>query len=329
MRASRLVSLLLLLQNRGRLTAQQLAGELDVSVRTIYRDIEALSIAGVPVYGEGGPSGGYQLVAGYRTRLTGLTGAEAESLFLAGVPVAAAELGLGTMLAAAELKLLAALPPPLRDRAGQVRQRFHLDVPGWFREAGPTPFLAAVADAVWRQRCIRVDYQRWSGRVSRELEPLGVVLKSGVWYVVAASGGDVRTYRVAGILGLETLDEDFQRPEDFDLPAFWSAWTRRYESSLHQGEAVVRLSADAVAKLPVLLGRAVADAVDRTGVADGDGFVRATIPVEKPVVAHDFLVKLGAGVEVLAPAELRELMAATARKLAEAYRVAPTTAQLP
>jgi predicted DNA-binding transcriptional regulator YafY len=324
-----LVSLLLLLQNRGQLTAQQLAGELEVSVRTIYRDIEALSAAGVPVYGEGGPSGGYRLVDGYRTRLTGLTGAEAESLFLAGVPVAAAELGLGTMLAAAELKLLAALPPALRDRAGQVRQRFHLDVPAWFREAEPTPFLAAVADAVWRQQRVRVDYERWSGRISRELEPLGVVLKSGLWYVVAASGDDLRTYRVASILDLETLDEPFERPADFDLPAFWSAWARRYESSVHQGEAVVRFSADAVAKVPSLLGRAVADAVARTGVADRDGFVRATIPVEKPAAAHDFLLRFGAGVEVLEPAELRELLSATARKLAAAYRVAPTTAQLP
>ncbi len=323
------MSLLLLLQNRGQLTAQQLADELEVSIRTIYRDIEALSASGVPVYGEGGPSGGYRLVAGYRTRLTGLTGAEAESLFLSGVPVAAAELGLGSMLAAAELKLLAALPAELRDRAGQIRQRFHLDVPGWFREAEPTPFLAAVADAVWKQQRVRVDYERWSGRVVRTLEPLGVVLKAGLWYVVAACRGEVRTYRVASILGLETLDEVFQRPEGFDLPAYWSAWARRYEASVHEGEAVVRLSIEAVAKVPMVLGRAVADAVELTGVADGDGFVRARIPVEKPAVAHDFLLKLGAGVEVLEPAELRGLMAATARKLAEAYRVAPTTAQLP
>ncbi|GAA1682005.1 YafY family protein [Fodinicola feengrottensis] len=320
MRASRLLSLLLLLQNRGQLTARQLADELEVSIRTIYRDVEALSASGVPVYGEGGPSGGYQLVAGYRTRLTGLTGGEAESLFLSAVPAAAAELGLGTMLAAAELKLLAALPAALRDRAGHVRQRFHLDVPGWFREADPTPHLAAVADAVWNQRRIRVDYQRWAGPTTRTLEPLGVVLKAGLWYVVARSAGQLRTYKVAQIVALEPLDEPFDRPPDFDLPTFWAAWARRYEKSVHVATAVVRLAPAAVERLPGVLGRAVADAVQRTSIGpDEVGWVTATIPVEKTEVAHRDLLKLGADVEVLEPPELRALMTETASRFAAAY----------
>src|SRR4051794_10247922 len=152
MRASRLVSLLLLLQARGRMTAQELANELEVSPRTIYRDVESLSSAGVPVYADRGPTGGYQLVDGYRTRLTGLTAEEAESLFFTGMPGPAAELGLGTVLAAAELKLMAALPSGIAERAGRIRERFHLDVPGWFHGGNATPYLRAVAQAVWNQQ---------------------------------------------------------------------------------------------------------------------------------------------------------------------------------
>src|SRR5207302_9497970 len=145
MRASRLLSVLLLLQNRGRMTAEDLAAELEVSVRTVYRDIEALSAAGVPVYADRGRTGGYRLVDGYRTRLTGLTAEEAQALSLAGLPVAAAELGLGTVLAAAQLKLYAALPEELRSRAGKMAERFLLDIPGWFRGVESLPRLAGLA----------------------------------------------------------------------------------------------------------------------------------------------------------------------------------------
>ena len=124
MRASRLVSLLLLLQTRGRMTAQQLADELEVSVRTVYRDVESLHEAGVPLYGDAGPAGGYQLLAGYRTRLTGLNSDEAEAMFLAALPGPAAELGLGSVMAAAQLKVKAALPPELADRSGRIQERF-------------------------------------------------------------------------------------------------------------------------------------------------------------------------------------------------------------
>src|SRR3954468_19720380 len=169
------------------MTAQALADELEVSVRTVYRDVESLSAAGVPVYADRGPAGGYRLVDGYRTRLTGLTTAEAESLFLTGMPTQAAELGLGEVLAAAQLKLMAALPPALRDRAGAIRERFMLDAPGWFRDQRSPPLLAVVADAVWEQRRLAVRYTRWDrSEVDRELAPLGLVLKNGTWYLVAA-----------------------------------------------------------------------------------------------------------------------------------------------
>src|SRR5690349_17280288 len=173
MRASRLLSLLLLLQTRGRMTARQLASELGVSVRTVYRDVDALGAAGVPLYGDAGHAGGYQLLDGYRTRLTGLTAAEAEAVFLSGLPGPAAELGLGSVLAAATLKLRAALPASLRENASRLSERFYLDAPGWYRRAADVPHLPAVAGAVWDRQVIQVTYQRWKEptEVTRRLEP--------------------------------------------------------------------------------------------------------------------------------------------------------------
>jgi biotin operon repressor len=191
MRASRLLSLLLLLQTCGRMTAQQLAGELGVSVRTVYRDVEALGAAGVPLYGDAGHAGGYQLLGGYRTRLTGLTAAEAEALFLSGLPGPAAELGLGSVLAAATLKLRASLPASLRENADRLTERFYLDAPGWYRRPEDVPHLPAVASAVWDRQVIQVTYRRWKepAEVARRLEPHGLVLKGGIWYVVARCDG--------------------------------------------------------------------------------------------------------------------------------------------
>ena len=195
MRASRLLSLLLLLQTRGRMTAQQLADELEVSVRTIYRDVDALNAAGVPLYGDAGHDGGYQLLDGYRTRLTGLTPAEAEALFLSGLPGPAAELGLGGVLAAATLKLRAALPASMRDSADRLSEGFYLDAPGWYRPERKVPCLAEVASAVWERQVIRMRYSRWKApeEVVRTIEPHGLVLKAGTWYVVARCEGTFRT----------------------------------------------------------------------------------------------------------------------------------------
>src|SRR5690348_14541225 len=265
MRASRLVSILLLLQARGRMTAGQLATELEVSVRTIYRDVESLHAAGIPLYGDAGWSGGYQLLDGYRTHLTGLTTDEAESMFLAGLPGPAAELGLGAVVTAAQLKLLAALPPELRDRAGRIRERFHLDAPGWFRDTDDVPHLAAIAGAVWEQRRIRVRYHRaWRpADVTRELEPLGLVLKAGIWYLVAQESGQPRSYRVTRILHLEVLDTEFERPADFDLAAFWATRSAHLREHLYRSEATIRVSPRGW-QLLFLLGPVVRRAAEET-----------------------------------------------------------------
>lgn len=324
MRAGRLLSLLLLLQTRGRMTAQALADELEVSVRTVYRDVDSLSASGVPVYADRGPAGGYQLLDGYRTRLTGMTGEEAATLVLAGIPGTAAELGLGSVLAAAELKLRAALPGELAGRADGVRERFHLDAPGWFRADEPVPHLAVLAGAVWDARMVAVRYRRWRAprEVSRTLSPLGVVLKAGRWYLVAAhaDGERITAYRVAAVLDAEALDAPAFRPEGFDLATFWREWTERYERSVYTGTATVRMTAEALRMMPFIFPPEMSRvARERAGEPDDAGRVITEVPIESIKQGHIELLKLGSDAEVLAPLELRARFAATARGLSAYY----------
>lgn len=315
MKSSRLLSVLLLLQTRGRMTAAQLAQELEVSVRTVYRDVDALHAAGVPLYGDAGHSGGYQLLAGYRTRLTGLSAGEAEALFLSGIPGPAAELGLGSALANAQLKLRAALPPELRAQAERMQSRFHLDAPGWYAEDDDVPHLPQVADAVWHSRVLDVRYRRWKAPtdVDRRLEPYGLVLKAGRWYLVAGPGP--YTYRVDQILELTVLDEEFQPPEDFDLVGYWQRYQADFHARLHQGEALVRIAPGAASRLTGAAARALA----ATGSPEPDGWTRATLPIESLDHAHGAFLALGTDVEVLGPPELRSRLAETSRTLADRY----------
>ncbi|MGY0068179.1 helix-turn-helix transcriptional regulator [Streptomyces sp. QTS137] len=319
MRADRLLSLLLLLQNRGRMTAPELAAELEVSVRTVYRDVEALGASGVPVRAERGPEGGYRLMDGYRTRLTGLTDAEAGSLFLAGLPGPARELGLGAVLASAQLKVEAALPGELAGQARQVRERFHLDAPAWFRGADPVPLLESVARAVWERRVLRTHYRRWRGEVRREMRPLGLVLKGGIWYLVALAEDAVRTYRVSRFQAVEETGDLFTRPAGFDLAAYWAESSRRLEAALQQGTARLRLSPRGQKLLPMRFGAAGVRALADSGPPDGEGWVEVRLSVESEAIATGDLLRLGTEAEVLGPAELRRAVAAAVAVLAKRY----------
>jgi predicted DNA-binding transcriptional regulator YafY len=304
------------------MTAQALAEELEVSVRTVYRDVESLGSSGVPIYADRGPAGGYQLLDGYRTRLTGLTSDEAATLFLAGVPGPAAELGLGSVLAAAQLKLRASLPGDFGERADRMRDRFHLDAPGWFRGDEPTPCLAAVADCVWTARQLSVRYRRWKAprEVTRTLSPLGVVLKAGRWYLVAQSGERVTAYRVTNILDAEVLDGPVVRPEGFDLAKFWQEWTERYERSVYTATATVRMTAGALDFMAFVFPPEMARVARASASAPDDGgFVTTTVPIESVKHGHTELLKLGADAEVLSPPELRAMFAESARGLATTY----------
>ena len=326
MRASRLLSILLHLQSHGRSSARELAEASGVSIRTIYRDIDALSEAGVPVYGEPGPAGGYALVDGYRTRLTGLTPAEAGALFLSGIPGPAAELGLGALLEAAELKVLAALPPGLRESATLSRERFLLDAPGWFHEADRPLHLPVVAAAVWEGRALRIWYRGRTGDGPRDVQPLGLVLKGGAWYLVAAAGTEARTYRLSRIVEIELRHETFERPEGFDLASYWRASSEAFLAVMYSGRATVRLSARGLQLLPHLVDPWVARFTAESAAEAGpDGWTDAVIPIESEEIAVDQILRLGAEVEVVAPQGLRRRIAAAADGLARLYGEAKTT----
>jgi predicted DNA-binding transcriptional regulator YafY len=320
MRASRLLSILTTLQARGRATAGELAEEAEVSLRTIYRDIDALSAAGVPVYSERGSEGGYRLLDGYRTQLNGLSAREAEALFMIGFSGLAADLGLGAVMMAAHNKLLSAVPASLRAGAEQMRARFHLDAPAWFAEGERPVHLPLVAQAVWDQTAIRIRYRSWRAERERRIEPLGLVLKGGSWYLAGQVGADVRTYRISRILDLALLDEGFERPAEFELEAYWRENARRVEAELHAARATVRLSPWGVRLLEVLTSPYVRSQTRLEPETDAEGWRRASVPVGSIRQACLDFLRFGVEVEVLAPPELREKMAELAAGLDGIYR---------
>ncbi|WP_432590291.1 WYL domain-containing protein [Streptomyces sp. HD1123-B1] len=325
MSAGRLLSLLLLLQARGGMPARKIADELGVSIRTAYRDLARLQSAGVPVYAEPGRGGGYQLLDGYRTRLTGMSEGEARALFFAGLPGPAADLGLAEEVTAARLKLLAALPTELREEAARTAAVFHLDAPGWYREPERTPQLPLLVDAVLTRRAVDVRYRRWRApqEVNRRLRPYGLVLKSGTWYLVAAvSESRIATYRVTQVLDAVLSDERFNRPPEFDLGAYWTSYLDDFEARRYTGTATIRLSPRGRRRLPDNAPPEVVRAVDSTATAVGeDGWVEADIPIESIDHACGELLRLGLDVEVVSPAELRQTMTVIVGVLARAYGV--------
>ncbi|HEV7278273.1 MAG TPA: YafY family protein [Devosiaceae bacterium] len=323
MRASRLLSILTTLQAKGRVTAQALADECEVSLRTIYRDVDALSAAGVPVYSERGSSGGYRLLDGYRVRLNGLSEAEAEALFLTGLARQAADLGMGPVAASARKKLLAALPAALR--AGATHARFHLDATAWFAEGESLEHLPLIADAVWNERPIVMCYQSREAERDREVEPLGVVLKGGVWYLVAQDEGGARTYRISRIRTLKVLENRFDYPKAFDLEAYWTESARRYEAGLHPNRAEIKLSPWGVGIMDDFLPPYVRAGAVISAEADERGWRSVTLSVGSVDHAALEILRFGTSAEVVGPPELVARMAEIVRVLAEIYPGERTT----
>ncbi len=319
MRADRLINILTTLQARGHATATALAEENCVSLRTIYRDIDALAMAGIPVYAERGSQGGYRLLNGYKVQLNGMSAVEASALFLSGLGNTATGLGLDAAILSAEKKFAAALPETMRNDIGQLRKRFHLDAPGWFNDAEQPVFLQAVFDAVWHKRWLRICYRSWHREKSIDLAPLGIVLKGGSWYLVGQSDNIPRTYKIMRILSLEVIDGSFAALADFNLASYWEANTERLDEEMHAVIAHVRVSPLGLQILPELCSSYARRKLILTGEADVNGWQELALPVGQTHQAVSEFLRLGNELEVLSPASLREAMRATVHALATRY----------
>ncbi len=322
MRADRLLSLLMLLQARGRMTAEELARELEVSPRTIYRDIDALGAAGVPVYAEIGREGGYALLDSYRTNLTGLKEDEARALFtfLLNIPSPLADLGMSQKLKTVVLKLSAALPAARRSEEEQVRQRIHIDSVSWFNRQEPVPHLQAIQEAIWLNRRIVLSYRLWFGSVAGQVAaPYGLVAKAGTWYLVYEYQGRLQARRISELLDVRLTDEPFERPEDFALAKWWSGWCAEVEEHRAEYAVTARVAPALIPLLPRYFGRQVHELLAQAALPDADGWVTLTLPFERLEDARERLLGFGGAVEVLAPRALRESVADFARQTARLY----------
>ena len=323
MRASRLLSIQMLLQTRGRMSAQVLARELEVSVRTLHRDVDQLSAAGVPIYASRGRTGGFQLQEGWKTSLTGLTPAESQAVFLSGLAGPAAQLGLGREVESAKLKLLTSLPAAARADAQRVSSRLHLDPVDWYREARPVPYLGVVAEAVWAGQRLALRYESWRATATRTVNPLGLVLKAGEWYLVAGIGMEPRTFRISNVLHAALIEKPIQNPRNFALAAYWDASIKRFERDLYKAEAVLLATPAGLIGLSHLSNTVAKAAAGASASRRADGRARARIPIESIENATGQLLRLAPEVEVLAPPALRDAIVARVRRAAELYKVKP------
>jgi predicted DNA-binding transcriptional regulator YafY len=309
MRADRLLSILMLLQSRGprKLTAQELARELEVSERTIYRDIDALSASGVPIYAEPGPGGGYALLDSYRTTLTGLNEGEARALFMLSIPDALADLGLSQQLRSALLKLGAALPAARREDQDLVRQRFYLDSSWWRQGEEPVPHLSALHEAVWRDQRVALAYriEPLGIDITQMVDPYALVAKAGVWYLVVAVQGPLRVFQLSGLSQVRLTGEAFQRPDSFDLEAFWRGWCREQERSHDRYAATVRVAPQFAPELIRRMGEQARRGISAASAVDAVAWLTVELHFESLEAARERILSFGGGVEVLEPLALR------------------------
>ena len=305
MRADRLLSLMMLLQTQRQMTAEELADELEVSKRTIYRDIDALGIAGVPVYAIGGPGGGYALLDSYRTTLTGLNKDEIRALFMLTIPGPISDLGVSQQLRSAILKLTTSFAGDYNEHVDYLGQRLHLDAASWFQTDEPVLYLKTVQEAAWQDRQLLLSYRRRNGTVSeRTISPYGLVAKASIWYLVAATDKGMRVYRVSRIESVQMTQTYFVRPQVFDLAKFWADWVIDYKASLPKYPVTLRIGPDLIPVLPYILGDDVRSLVEQAQ-PDSEGWRVVDYTFERIEEAQAYILGMGASVDVIAPKELR------------------------
>jgi predicted DNA-binding transcriptional regulator YafY len=321
-RADRLLSILLLLQRHGKLPAADLAGRLEVSTRTIYRDVEALSAAGVPVYAERGRNGGVSLVPGYRTDLTGLTAGEAQALFLFSGNTPVEQLGRGGDLRQAIRKLLAAVPGDQRDEVERVSGRVVVDPESWRRGPEPVVHLTALQDAVLHDRPVTIRYPSRSAGVERDydLDPYGLVAKAGVWYLLAGAADGTRTFRVSRVRAVTVRPGTFARPDGLDVERLWGESSRAFTAPLFdEVDVTVRIEPDAVPVVQRVLGDSLVGGITGPDAGDADRRPAAVVHFVSPRHAVASLVRFGAGLEVTAPDAVRRILVDQVAEMAALY----------
>lgn len=328
MKASRLIAILMLLQSQGQMTAKELAKQLEVSPRTIYRDIDALSEAGIPVYAERGPHGGCALLDDYRTTLTGLNPAEVRALFATALSDLLSPVGLEKDTADAQRKLQAALPPGQRQDVERLRELIYIDPHGWFQPPEPLPFLPLLQEALWTRRQVQLTYRGREGNWSkRMLAPLGLVAKAGAWYVVL-DGRDWRmTCRVSRIVEAALSDVGYKIPEGFSLQAYWQSQTAEFERQRRTYGVRLRVPPEGVSPLREILGEGIVHLVMEAEMLDILGTVELDLRFEGLEQAVRILMGAAAAVEILEPLELRQRIHSEASKLLKRYLAKPAGGQ--
>ncbi|HLI07036.1 MAG TPA: YafY family protein [Ktedonobacteraceae bacterium] len=320
MRADRLLSILLLLQVHRRMTARELARRLEVSERTIHRDMEALSMSGIPVVAERGTGGGWGLLEEYRTNLTGLTEAEIQALFLTKPSRLLSDLGLQKASEAALIKLLAALPAMHRRDAEYARQRIYVDTAGWHSTEERVPYLPLLQEAIWQERKLHLTYERSDATVERLVDPLGLVAKGNIWYLVAAVEGQVRSYRVSRIHAATLLEQPCARPADFDLAAYWHQSSSEFQANIPRYTVAARITQTGLSRA-IHAGRFIeVEPLEETGEPDAEGWITARLRFQIKDEVCGYLLSFGPEIEVLDPPEAREQIIQLAESVLAFYK---------